>query len=53
MPEYKSWKIPLLKERNNKIRRLRAEGVSLTDLAERFGLTRSCISVISKERKNG
>ena len=46
----KSWRKPLLKQRNDKIRRLRAEGMSLTILAKRFGLSKGQLKNILKER---
>jgi len=49
----KSWRKPLLKERNDKIRRLRAEGMSVTILSKRFGLTEARIRTILKKRKDG
>ncbi len=49
----KSWRKPLLKERNDKIRRLRAEGMNVALLSKRFGLSEGQIRYILKERKNG
>ena len=45
----KSWKKPLLKERNDKICRLWAEGMTFTDLAKRFGLSQHRVGKIVKE----
>ena len=53
MTPYKSWKMPLLKERNDKICRLWAEGTSVAILSERFGLFKSHIRRIVEERENG
>ena len=49
----KSWRMPLLKKRNDKICRLRPEGMSLTILAKRFGLSVAQLKAIVKERENG
>ncbi len=49
----KSWKMPLLKERNDKIRRLREEGMSLSILSKRFRLSTGRLRTILKERGNG
>ncbi len=49
----KSWRKPLLKERNDKIRRLRAEGMNIALLSKRFGLTEAQIRTILKEQKDG
>jgi hypothetical protein len=43
-----SWKKPLLKERNDKIRRLWAEGMSLSVLSKRFCLSTSRLKTILK-----
>ena len=54
MTEYrKSWKMPLLKERDDKIRRLRTEGMELTILSKRFGLSTTRLKTILKEQKDG
>ena len=50
MTEYKSWRKSLYKERNDKIRRLRAEGMSIAILSKRFGLGDSQIRAILKEQ---
>ena len=52
MTEYKSWRKSLHKERNDKIRKLRAEGTSPAILSERFGLSVDQIRRIVKEREN-
>jgi len=52
MTEYKSWRKSLHKERNDKIRKLRAEGMSLTILAKRFGLSVAQLKAILKERES-
>ena len=54
MPAYqKSWmKSQLFKKRNDKIRRLRAEGTSVAILSKRFGLNDSQIRAILKERES-
>ena len=44
----KSWKKPLLKERNDKICRLWEEGMTFADLAERFGLCYDYVREIVK-----
>ena len=49
----KSWRKALLKDRNDKICRLRAERMSLTILSKRFGLSRAQVRIIVKERENG
>ena len=46
----KSWRKALLKDRNDKICRLRAEGMSLTILAKRFGLSKGQLKNILKGR---
>ena len=48
----KSWRKLLAKDRNDKIRRLYAEGTSPAILSKRFGLTRDQIRVIVKERES-
>ena len=48
----KSWRKLLAKDRNDKICRLRAEGMSLTILAKRFGLSVAQIKAILKERES-
>ena len=53
MPEYQSWKKPLFKKRNDRIRRLRTEGMSVAILSERFSLSKTRIKAILKERGNG
>jgi len=45
----KSWRTPLFKERNDKICRLWAEGMTMNDLAKRFGLSRCRVREIVKE----
>ena len=45
----KSWRKALLKDRNDKICRLRAEGMSLTILSKRFGLSNNSVKDILKE----
>ena len=54
MPAYqKSWmKSQLFKKRNDKIRRLRTEGMSFAILAKRFGLNKSQIRRIAEERES-
>ena len=49
----KSWRKPLFKERNDKIYRLRTEGMSVAILSERFSLSKTRIKAILKERGNG
>ena len=51
----KSWKQSLFnfKERNDKICRLRAEGMQLTILSKRFGLSIYQVKTILKEPKHG
>ena len=49
----RSWKRSLLKERNDKIRRLQAEGRSLSILSKRFGLSTGVLKKILKEQKDG
>jgi hypothetical protein len=51
-PPKKSWKLPLFKERNEKIRRLRAEGMSLSILSKRFGLRWDQLRKILKEQED-
>jgi len=54
MTEYrKSWKMPLLKKRNDKVCRLRAEGMELNILCKRFSLSIDQVKKILKERENG
>jgi len=49
MPAYqKSWRRFLFKERNDKICRLWTEGMKVTILAERFGLSSSSVRDILK-----
>ena len=43
----------MLKERNDKIRRLHAEGISVAILAKRFDLSEAWVRTILKERGNG
>ena len=52
MPEYKSWRKSLHKGRDDRIRKLRAEGMSLTILAKRFGLSVDQIRRIAEERES-
>ena len=55
-PYPKLWKRLTLKEkneRNDKIRRLRAEGMELHILSKRFGLSTDRLKTILKERKDG
>ena len=49
----KSWRRSAFEERNDKIRRLRAEGMTLNVLCKRFGLSMSRVATILKERKDG
>jgi len=49
----KSWKRSAFKERNDKIRRLWAEGMKLTDLGKRFGISLLQLKNILKEPKGG
>ncbi len=49
MRDYKSWRKSLHKERNDKIRKLRAEGMSFAILSKRFGLSKAQIKTILKE----
>ena len=51
MASEKSWRKPLLKERNDKICRLWKEGMNFTILAKRFGLSKTQIRIIVEERK--
>ena len=48
----KSWRKLLTKDRNDKICRLRAEGMSLTILAKRFSLSVAQLKTILKERES-
>ncbi len=50
-PYEKSWKMPLLKERNDRICRLWKEGMSLDILSKRFGLSKVQLKNILKERE--
>ncbi len=52
-PSEKSWRKPLLKERNDRICRLREEGTSVAILSKRFGLSETQIRIIVKEREDG
>jgi hypothetical protein len=51
----KSWRLSpsLFKERDDKIRRLRAEGMELHILSKRFGLSTDRLKTILKERTDG
>jgi hypothetical protein len=49
----KSWKRSAFKERNDKIRRLRAEGMELTILCKRFDISWTQLTKILKEREDG
>ena len=45
----KSWKQSAFEERNAKIRRLRSEGMKLSILCKRFGLTRKQVKTVLEE----
>ncbi len=50
----RSWRKQFLyKERDDKIRRLRADGLSFAILAKRFGLSYGRLKTILKEQKSG
>jgi len=46
----KSWKQSMFKERNDKIRRLHSEGMTISILSKRFGLSWEQVKTILKER---
>jgi|OpeIllAssembly_1097287.scaffolds.fasta_scaffold2912655_1 hypothetical protein len=48
----KSWKGVAFKERNDKIRRLRLEGLGLSILSKRFGISLLQLKTIMKERED-
>jgi len=53
-PQYeKSWRRSAFKERDDKIRRLHSEGMELSILGKRFGISTNQIRRILKERKDG
>ena len=49
----KSWKRSAFKERNDKICRLRSEGMKLNILCKRFSLSLMQLKTILKEGENG
>ena len=52
-PYVKSWKQSAFKGRNDKIRRLRSEGMTLTLLSKRFGISMLQVKNILKDRMDG
>ena len=46
----KSWKQSMFKERNDKIRRLHSEGMTISILSKRFRLSWEQVNTILKER---
>jgi len=52
-PYVKSWRRTAFKERNDKICRLRSEGMKLTILSRRFGISLLQLKTILKEWENG
>ncbi len=53
MGSQKSWRRSVFKERNDKICKLRSEGMKVNILCKRFGLSPSQVKTILKEREDG
>ena len=49
----KSWRRSVFTERNAKIRRLRSEGMTISILCKRFGLSWEQVKKLLKERTDG